>query len=95
VITVVEKIARIKSKYGIHARPAAAICSTAKKYPDAKILIVDPRKEKEEIDAKSILTLMTLNKKCGDELIVKAYGIDEDKAADDVANTINEFEIRE
>jgi phosphotransferase system HPr (HPr) family protein len=91
----VERIAHIKAQFGLHARPSGAIRNAAAKYSDTRIILVDPMHKHEDADAKSILQVMTLGKKCGDELIVRAYGRDEEKAAEDVARVINEYEIEE
>jgi len=91
----VEITAYLKSKYGIHVRPSAAISSAAKEFKDTRIVLINPDKPKEEIDGKFILDIINLNRKCGDPIIVKAYGGDEQTAADAVASVIREFEIVE
>jgi len=94
-IIMVEITAYIKSKYGIHVRPAAAINNVAKEFRDTKIVLVSPDKPEEEIDGKVLLGIITINRKCGDSIIVRTYGKGEQAAADAVAKVINEFEVTE
>ena len=89
----VEITAYIKSKYGIHVRPAAAISNVAKEFRETRIILVDPEKPNEEIDGKVLLNIINLNKKCGDPVVVRTYDKNEQAAADAVAKVINEFEI--
>jgi phosphocarrier protein len=89
----VEKRANIRGRYGIHARPAGAIANCAKMFSETKIVLLDPLNEKNEIDAKSVLEILCLNKACGDELIVRAYGVDEESAAECVSRVIREYEV--
>ena len=90
-----ETVAQVKSKYGIHARPSAAIIGEAKKFVNTDIVLVNPDKKDEKIDAKSILSVMGLNRACGDSVVVRAYGGDERAAAEAVAKVIREYEIGE
>lgn len=66
----------IKDELGIHARPAGVLVKEAKKYR-SKITI---RKGEKEVDASKLMALMGLGVKCGDSVIVKAEGADEDTA---------------
>jgi phosphocarrier protein len=90
-----EATATVYSRYGIHARPAAAICSVAKAFSDTKICLIDLGDDKQEINAKSILEILTMNKKCGDILIVRSYGKDEQRATEEIARVIREFEVQD
>jgi phosphotransferase system HPr (HPr) family protein len=94
-IAMVEITAYIKSKYGIHVRPAAAISSAAKIYTDTWIVLIDPDKPKEEINGKIPLNIINLNRRCGDPIVIRTYGGDERAAADAVARVIREFEVKE
>lgn len=62
---------------GIHARPAGALVKEAKKY-ESKITI---QKDGKEVDASKLMALMGLGVKCGDKIIVKVEGADEEAAA--------------
>lgn len=66
----------IKDELGIHARPAGVLVKEAKKY-QSKITI---QKGEKEVDASKLMALMGLGVKCGDSVIVKAEGSDEDTA---------------
>ena len=92
-IIMVETTACIKSKYGIHVRPAAAISNVAKEFRDTKIVLIDPDRPNEEIDGKILLSIIAMNRKCGDPIIIRTYYKDEQAAADAVSKVINEFEI--
>lgn len=88
----VEREAVVKSKHGLHARPSAEITKIATKYAQTEVLIVDPSTA-EEADAKSILSLLTMEKLTGTRLIIKATGPDEEKVSTEVARVINEFDV--
>ena len=88
----VEREAVVKSRHGLHARPSAEITKTVGKYGSTEVKIIDPSTS-EECDAKSILSLLTMEKMTGTRLIVKAVGPDEEEAAIEVARIINEFDV--
>jgi phosphocarrier protein HPr len=66
---------------GLHARPAAQFTQTAGKFKDTKVKIV---KDGHEIDAKSILGIMSLGLSCGTVITIQAEGPNEA-----MATTIN------
>ena len=66
----------IKDETGIHARPAAMLVKEASKFP-CKITI---KKEKKEVDAKSIFAVMSLGAKCKEQIIVRTDGEQEEEA---------------
>lgn len=63
---------------GIHARPAGLFVKEAAKF-DCTITIA---KDGKEVDAKRILGVMGLGVKSGQEIVLKADGPDEDRAAE-------------
>ncbi|MDR1194990.1 MAG: HPr family phosphocarrier protein [Endomicrobium sp.] len=68
-----EKIIKVSNKMGIHARPAAMLVQTSSKFQsNVKIL-----KDDFEVDAKSIMGVMTLAAAMGSELKFVAEGPDE------------------
>ncbi len=85
----IEKQVVVKNRAGIHARPAAAIVKTANQFSsDLKI-----RKEDDEINAKSIMGIITLAAGYKTELTIVAEGEDEEEAAEAVFNLFeNKFE---
>lgn len=89
----VEIVAHVKSKYGIHARPAAAISNEARRFYDTKIILINPDKRDTELNAKDLLAVLSINRKCGDPIIIRAYGKDEQIAVDSIAKVIEEFEV--
>lgn len=68
----------ISNKLGLHARAAAKVVHAANEF-EAQIFIGT---EDEEVNAKSILGLLTLAASKGTPLVIRADGVDEDKAVD-------------
>lgn len=75
----------ILNKLGVHARPAAEITKVASKFKSDISLINNGK----EINAKSLLMIMSLGIKNGDELTVRVNGNDEDEAME-ALNTLIE-----
>lgn len=67
------KTISITNKLGLHARPAALVTKTANLF-DCSVKIT---KGSKTVDAKSILAVMTLAAKCGDELTIETDGANE------------------
>ena len=68
----------LHNEVGLHARPASRFTETASRYR-ADITVV---KDGEEADAKSLLTLLTLDVRKGDTIRIVADGEDADAAVD-------------
>ncbi|MFC1674430.1 HPr family phosphocarrier protein [Candidatus Omnitrophota bacterium] len=68
----------VMNKQGLHARPAAIFVQIANKF-DSRITV---RREKEEINGKSIMGILTLGAEQGSEIIVEAEGEDAQEAID-------------
>jgi phosphocarrier protein HPr len=66
----------VENKVGLHARPAALFVQTAKKFK-SDILV---RKDEREVNAKSILSILTLGANQGAVITIKANGEDEEAA---------------
>ena len=77
----IEREVRVTNRAGIHARPAAMIVQTASRY-DSQILL---GKDSEEINAKSIMGIITLGAGYDSLLKLTVEGPDEQEAADAVA----------
>jgi phosphocarrier protein HPr len=73
-----EQAVVIKNRAGIHARPAALIVQTAGKF-QSNILFI---RENEEINAKSIMGIITLGAAYNTEILIRATGPDETAAVD-------------
>ena len=85
----VSKEITIKSKTGLHARPATMFIKEATKF-ESKILV---KKDTKEIDAKSIIGILSLGASQGTVLEISADGPDEQEAlnalVDLIENDIN------
>lgn len=77
---------RIQNLMGVHARSAALLVKSASKY-HSKIEI---EYKSERINAKSILGIMALGIRKGEEIVVYTEGKDEEAALADVINLIND-----
>jgi len=66
----------VHHEVGLHARPAAVFVKTAKGFV-SDISVV---KEEREVNAKSILSILTLGVNQGAEITIKAEGEDEQEA---------------
>jgi|YNPMSStandDraft_1061717.scaffolds.fasta_scaffold28536_2 phosphocarrier protein HPr len=64
----------VRHPVGLHARPATLFVETAKRFQSA----VKVRKGEKEVNAKSILSVLSLGVKMNDEIILTAEGIDEE-----------------
>ena len=77
-----ERHAIVGSKVGLHARPAALFVQTVARQP-VKVTIAKPGSA--PVDARSILSVLALNAKGGDEVVLSAEGEGADAALDEVA----------
>ncbi|MGA8941907.1 MAG: HPr family phosphocarrier protein [Thermoactinomyces sp.] len=71
-----EKKVTISNPSGLHARPAALLVKEAGKFKSTVKLV----KNEKEVDAKSLLGVMSLAAKQNDEIIVRAEGEDAEEA---------------
>jgi phosphocarrier protein len=76
-----EKIITIQNRAGIHARPAAMLVQTTKNFKSNIYL----EKDQDRINAKSIMSIITLGAGYGVELKIIAEGVDEEAAVEAVA----------
>lgn len=77
----------VTNPLGVHARPSAMIVQTASKFKAEVWLIKDGN----EVNAKSMLGVMTLAAEMGSVVTVRAKGSDEEKAVEAI---IRIFEMR-
>lgn len=68
----VEKTVVVKSKHGLHARPAAVFVQIANKYKSA----ISVRKGNDEVSGKSIMGMLMLGADCGSEILMSVEGDD-------------------
>lgn len=85
-------VAIVKSKYGVHVRPSAAIVKKAKEFPGTKIVIIDPESTM-SADALDLLGILNLSLSYSTRVIIRAVGIEEEKVAKEIATIIETFEI--
>jgi phosphocarrier protein len=84
-----EREITVRNRAGIHARPAALIVQTASKF-DSTVML---RKDDEEINAKSIMGIITLGAGYNTTLTLTADGDDEADAVEEIARLFeNRFE---
>ena len=76
----------INDELGIHARPAGLLVKAASKY-ECKI---KAQKGEKTVDAKSILGIMGLGVKKGEEIIFRFEGTDEAEASDTIRAFLKE-----
>jgi phosphocarrier protein FPr len=61
---------------GLHARPAAQFVQTASAF-EADVTVANKTKSSDPVDAKSILSVLTLGVHQGHEIVITADGADE------------------
>ena len=80
-----ERRAVVASKIGLHARPAARFVKAAAKQP-VKVTIA--RAGGDPVDAASILDVVTLDVRGGEEVILTAEGDGAEQALDELAGVV-------
>ena len=68
-------------EHGIHARPAAAVSACARRFAAEVVLEADGKRA----DARSVVALMTLGAHKGEQLTLRARGVDAAQAAEAIA----------
>ncbi|MDE5852917.1 MAG: HPr family phosphocarrier protein [Oscillospiraceae bacterium] len=76
----------IKDEVGIHARPAGKLVKLASNFKS----IVTIQKADKNVDCKRLFGIMGLGIKCGDEILIKVDGPDEDIAVLEIEKFFNE-----
>ena len=69
----------VRNPSGLHARPAALFVRTAGQF-GSKVTVANPAADKGPVDAKSILSVLTLGVSSGAEIEVSAEGDDAEAA---------------
>jgi len=75
-MTVIRKKLIVKNKQGLHARPAALFVQIANKF-DSRITV---KRNKEKVNGKSIMGILTLGAEKDSTIIIEAEGDDADLA---------------
>lgn len=76
----------ITDKEGIHARPAGTFVKEAAAFPCS----VTISKDGKEVDAKRIFGVMGLGVKCGQEIVLRTDGEDEERAMEVLSTFLKE-----
>lgn len=84
----VQKEVIIKSKQGLHARPAALFVQVANRF-DSAITI---KKDKQEINGKSIMGILILAAEKGTKVTIIAQGPDAEEALEKLAELVSKDE---
>ena len=79
----------VKNRTGLHARPASQLVMLSQKF-ESQITIISPDVD-EEIDPKSIISLLSGGVKMGTTIEVKAEGSDEESAVTEIVALIESF----
>lgn len=80
----VSKKLKVVNPSGLHLRPAGLLCQTSMKFKSNVEIFTGSK----EINAKSVLSVMTCGVKCGDEIEVRCMGEDEEAALEAVCHLI-------
>jgi phosphotransferase system HPr (HPr) family protein len=75
-MALVRKKVIVKSKQGLHARPAALFVQVANKF-DARITVI---RDEEKVNGKSIMGILMLGAEQGSEVLIEAEGKDAELA---------------
>ena len=80
----IKKRVTLRNKHGLHARPATVFVELAKKFKSNIAILYDDQ----EVDGKSIISILTLGLGQGAKITIKAVGNDAQKAVDDLADLV-------
>ena len=75
-----KQVVTIEIASGLEARPVAMLVQVASQY-DSEIYIM---RDNKKVNAKSIMGMMTLDLPVGEQVVVTADGVDEEKAVNDI-----------
>lgn len=77
-----ERRVRVESEVGLHARPAALFVQAASRTP---LEVTVAKGGGEAVNAKSILSILALDVRQGDEIVIAADGPDAEAVVDELA----------
>ena len=81
----IQRTVTVRNKFGLHARPAALIVTTASKYLSEFFI----SKDGVRVNGKSIMGVMMLAAEMGSELLLELDGQDEEQAIDAIIQVID------
>lgn len=83
--TSIEREVAVASRVGLHARPAAMLAQAAAQQP----AVVHIKKgDKDPVDARSLLSILTLGAEHGDTVVLSAEGEGAEASVDAIAEVI-------
>ena len=83
----IEKLVTVQNEVGLHARRAAKFVQAANSYK-SKVMVMKAGKK---VDAKSIISLLSIEILKGTEITILAVGEDEEKAVNDLVELVRKF----
>ena len=87
-MALIKKKVIVRNKQGLHARPAALFVQVANKF-DSRITV---RRDKEEVNGKSIMGILMLGAEKESQIIIEADGIDAEMAVTELEKVITSEE---
>lgn len=81
----ITRVVQVRNKFGLHARPAALIVTTATKYQSEFFI----SKDGVRVNGKSIMGVMMLAAEMGSELTLELDGPDEEQAMAEIVRVID------
>lgn len=87
-----EATVELKNEVGLHARPASTFVQTTKKF-EADVTVEKVGGDEGEVNAKSILKVLSLGAEHGDEITIRTEGEDGEEAMEKIVGLVeNKFE---
>jgi phosphocarrier protein len=77
----------MKNQTGLHARPASLFVKAANTFQSS----IKVRKGDEEVDARSIISILTLGAGLGERITIEATGADENEAVQSLIDLMDTF----
>ncbi len=81
------KVVTLHNQTGLHARPARVFSKAAKGF-DADITVAKTKDGADPVNAKSTLSVLTLDCHQGDEIMITAEGADAEQALDELVGLV-------
>lgn len=82
-----EKVVTLHNETGLHARPARVFSKAAKGF-DSDITVVKTSTDDDPVNAKSTLSVLTLDCHQGDEIVISAEGEDAEQAIEELVGLV-------
>jgi phosphocarrier protein HPr len=83
----VSRVVVVGSRVGLHARPAKLVAQEAGRQP---VIVRIAKDGKDPVDARSLLSLLALGAKQGDEVTLSAEGDDAEAAVEAIASLVEQ-----